>query len=62
MQYFPLPDFLLEKQHEWEYANWKVPANRDPRLDMHSNISGTPNNAYTIVTILPSGVFGAKLP
>jgi hypothetical protein len=29
---------------------------------MHRSINGTPNNAYTIVTILPSGVFGAKLP
>lgn len=56
-----MPSFLWLR-HKREYAHCNASAKNPPRLDKHISINGTPNNAYSIVRILPSGVFGVKLP
>lgn len=56
-----MPSFLFPR-HKREYAHCNASAKNPPRLDKHISINGTPNNAYSIVRILPSGVFGVKLP
>lgn len=44
------------------YVSRTIAAKTRPKLDKHINMSGTPTIAYAIVTILPSTVFGVKLP